>query len=222
MALTLRTDGSSAPNLVGAAWWNDYYDLLTGAMNDQPVYLYYQPASGSNPPALKLQTNGNADLLKGFNSGGTNVFQVDSNGNVTASGTLAVTGAATFSAGVTVSSAVITGAHSATITIGNSSGDISLSPESGHWTYLNTTASGSAYVDNSGNITAPNFNGYLNGSISGNSNYANSAGSAGSATNATNASNIGSIRNGSATNVPIYTGTNTPSSPPTGSIWIKA
>jgi hypothetical protein len=222
MALTLRTDGSGSPNLVGAAWWNDYYDLLTGTMNDQPVFLYYEPSSGTNPPTLKLQSNGNANLLAGYSSTSTVVFTLDSNGNVVVAGTLAVTGAVTFSAGVTVSAAVITGAHSATITIGNSSGDISLSPESGHWTYLNTTASGSAYVDNAGNITAPNFTGYLNGSISGNANYANSAGSAGSATNATNANNIGSIRNGSTTNVPIYTGTNTPSSPPTGAIWIKA
>lgn len=80
MALTLRTDGSSAPNLVGAAWWNDYYDLLTGSMNDQPVYLYYEPASGSNPPTLKLQSNGNADLLWFQNSGGTKVLYVSTAG----------------------------------------------------------------------------------------------------------------------------------------------
>jgi hypothetical protein len=219
MALTLRTDGSGSPNLVGAAWWNDYYDLLTGSMNDQPVFLYYEPSAGTNPPVLKLRSNNNTNLLEGHNSAGTTVFYIDSSGNFTVSGTLAVTGAATFSAGVTVSGAVITGAHSATITIGNSSGDVQIAPESGHWTYLNTTASGSAYVDNSGNITAPNFNGYLNGSISGNANYANSAGSA---TNATNASYIGTIRNGSATNVPIYTGTSTPSGQPVGAIWIKA
>lgn len=39
MALTFRTNGSSAPNLVGAAWWNDYYNLLTGAMQDQEVTI---------------------------------------------------------------------------------------------------------------------------------------------------------------------------------------
>jgi len=37
MALTLRTNGSSGINLVSSIWWNDYYNLLTGVMNDQPV-----------------------------------------------------------------------------------------------------------------------------------------------------------------------------------------
>jgi predicted outer membrane repeat protein len=36
------------------------------------------------------------------------------------------------------------------------------------------------------------------------------------------ATGIPTTRNGSATSVPIYTGTSTPSSPPTGAIWIKA
>jgi hypothetical protein len=39
MPLTLRTNGSGATNLVTAAWWNDYYNLLTGNMNDQPIQL---------------------------------------------------------------------------------------------------------------------------------------------------------------------------------------
>jgi hypothetical protein len=39
MALTLRTNGSSGANLVTASWWNDYYNLLTGSMVDQPVTL---------------------------------------------------------------------------------------------------------------------------------------------------------------------------------------
>lgn len=37
MALTLRTNGSGGANLVGAIWWNDYYNLLTGVMSDQPI-----------------------------------------------------------------------------------------------------------------------------------------------------------------------------------------
>jgi hypothetical protein len=88
MALTLRTDGSGSPNLVGAAWWNDYYDLLTGSMNDQPVFLYYKPGSSTSTPALELQTNGNAPLLVGLGSGGATKLSVDSSGNLTASGAL--------------------------------------------------------------------------------------------------------------------------------------
>lgn len=39
MALTLRLNGSQAQNLVTASWWNDYYNLLTGVMTDQPVTI---------------------------------------------------------------------------------------------------------------------------------------------------------------------------------------
>lgn len=38
MALTLRTNGTGG-GIVSAAWWNDFYNLLTGAMNDQAVTL---------------------------------------------------------------------------------------------------------------------------------------------------------------------------------------
>jgi hypothetical protein len=40
MALTVRVDGSvvgGQPNTATAAWWNDYHDLLTGAMTDQDL-----------------------------------------------------------------------------------------------------------------------------------------------------------------------------------------
>lgn len=39
MALTLRQNGSTSANLVTASWWNDYYNLLTGVMTDQPVTI---------------------------------------------------------------------------------------------------------------------------------------------------------------------------------------
>jgi hypothetical protein len=38
MALTLRTNGSGG-GIVSSGWWNDYYNLLTGSMNDQAVTL---------------------------------------------------------------------------------------------------------------------------------------------------------------------------------------
>lgn len=37
MPLTVRTDGTGSTNLITAQWFNDYHDLLTGAMADQPV-----------------------------------------------------------------------------------------------------------------------------------------------------------------------------------------
>lgn len=51
MALSRKTDGTGAANLVTAAWWNDFYDLLTGAMSDQPVTIANQVTSN------KLQVN---------------------------------------------------------------------------------------------------------------------------------------------------------------------
>ena len=36
MALTFRSNGVGG-GLVSASWWNDYYNLMTGVMNDQPV-----------------------------------------------------------------------------------------------------------------------------------------------------------------------------------------
>lgn len=39
MPLTRRTNGSGGSNLVGASWWNDYMDLLTGVMTDQQVKI---------------------------------------------------------------------------------------------------------------------------------------------------------------------------------------
>ncbi|GHO55531.1 hypothetical protein [Ktedonobacter robiniae] len=39
MALIVRQNGTGAANLVQAQWFNDYYNLLTGAMADQPVTI---------------------------------------------------------------------------------------------------------------------------------------------------------------------------------------
>ncbi len=39
MALTVRTNGTGASNLITAQWFNDYHDLLTGVMADQPVTI---------------------------------------------------------------------------------------------------------------------------------------------------------------------------------------
>src|SRR5258708_284363 len=39
MPLTVRTNGSSGPNIITAAWFNDIRDLLTGVMQDQEVTI---------------------------------------------------------------------------------------------------------------------------------------------------------------------------------------
>jgi hypothetical protein len=60
MALTLRLNGSLAQNLVTASWWNDYYDLLTGVMLDQPITLrpvvtHKMIANSAGAPTAALQ-----------------------------------------------------------------------------------------------------------------------------------------------------------------------
>lgn len=87
MALTLRGDGTGSAFLVSSGWWNDYYNLLTGVMTDQPVTLKYTPGASGSIPVLKLSSNGNAPLVQGFN-GVTQKYQVDASGNVTASGSV--------------------------------------------------------------------------------------------------------------------------------------
>ncbi len=89
--LSTRVDGESQGTIT-ANWYNDFMQVLTGVMNDQPIYIYYQPGAGTNPPALKIKTNGNAGLLQGLNSAGSQVFLVDASGNLTAAGTLYVGG----------------------------------------------------------------------------------------------------------------------------------
>lgn len=39
MPLTVRTNGSTSVNIISASWFNDYYNLLTGAMQDQEVTI---------------------------------------------------------------------------------------------------------------------------------------------------------------------------------------
>lgn len=39
MALTVRSNGSTSANIITASWFNDYYNLLTGAMQDQEVTI---------------------------------------------------------------------------------------------------------------------------------------------------------------------------------------
>lgn len=62
MPLTVRSNGSSSGNIIQASWFNDYHDLLTGLMPDQPVTikntLSLQAIGGppATAPALALNT----------------------------------------------------------------------------------------------------------------------------------------------------------------------
>jgi hypothetical protein len=90
VALTLRTNGSSGVNLVSAAWWNDYYNLLTGVMTDQIVTLktdlILQGLSGA-PAAPTLALAAGTSLSVGLYK--YVVTFVDNNGGETLAGTSA-------------------------------------------------------------------------------------------------------------------------------------
>lgn len=58
MALTRRADGTGAANRVTAAWWNDFMDLFTGVMTDQPVtFGNTLRANGNTTLAAKAWVN---------------------------------------------------------------------------------------------------------------------------------------------------------------------
>lgn len=85
MALTLRTNGSGTANLVGAQWFNDYYDLLTGLMTDQIVtfetdVILESILSGTiAAPVLSLNTG----TALGIGSYGYFITYVDASGGET-------------------------------------------------------------------------------------------------------------------------------------------
>ena len=217
MPLTVRSNGTGG-GIVSAAWWNDYYNLLTGAMNDQAVALNYRPGSANGLATLTLKGDGNNPLLLGYDTDNTTVTTtLDHSGNLTLSGNIntpatlnaipaALPGATTsylivrvsgnasgraslglradgsgnlrlgkngtsyatelytdgsqlvIGSNLTVTGGVITGANGASITVGNGSSDVLLSPAAGHWTYLNSTASFSSFVDNVGTLTINGIN----------------------------------------------------------------
>lgn len=80
MPLTEKSDGLAEANRFTAPWVNDFFDLLTGIMNDQAVTLDYEPGSGTTP-TLTLKGDGHGPLLKGLKTDGvTMAFQIDANG----------------------------------------------------------------------------------------------------------------------------------------------
>lgn len=91
MTLSVLTSGA----LAGVGDVNQYYDLLTGVTTDQPVELNYRPGSGTTPTLL-LDGDGHGPLIKGYKTDhSTSAFSLDSSGNLTIAGALAIVGALT-------------------------------------------------------------------------------------------------------------------------------
>lgn len=69
MALTLRTNGSGSSNLIQAAWFNDFYNLFTGSMQDQPITFKHNQtlqAIGTTPNApIAVIASGSGGLSVG-------------------------------------------------------------------------------------------------------------------------------------------------------------
>ncbi len=100
MPLTIRENGNTSANLVTAQWWNDFFNLLTGTMNDQPVTISYLP-SGSTNSTLTLVGNGNANILVVQTNTGTNFLTLNG------TGTLYISGVSNFNSNVNLASTAI-------------------------------------------------------------------------------------------------------------------
>lgn len=88
MALTYKSDGLSVANKFTHTWVDDFTDLLTGVMTDQPVTLDYAPGAAGSP-TLALKGDGNNPLLKGYKADGTTqAFALDSGGALTVASTM--------------------------------------------------------------------------------------------------------------------------------------
>lgn len=101
MPLTLRQNGSQSANLVTAQWWNDYYNLLTGLMNDQPVTLSYLPGSAASTATLTITSNGNAPYLNVVSSTGNTMLSIGPTGTLSVSSQFTASGLIVANAGIT-------------------------------------------------------------------------------------------------------------------------
>ena len=119
--MALRTISNGA--LAGVADVNDYKNLLTGVMTDQPVEFNYRPGAGTTPTLL-LDGDGHGPLIKGLKTDHTTqAFQIDASGNLTIAGgatiagalagvtTLAASGAVTLSSTLAVTTSITRGGN---------------------------------------------------------------------------------------------------------------
>lgn len=200
MALTLRTNGTGG-GIVSAAWWNDYYDLMTGTMTDQVVTLNYRPGTNDGNASLKLKGDGNVPLLKGYDTNSSTITStLDHSGNLTLSGTVV---SAVMAAQPTAVPASTT-SYLYTKVNGESSGRSSLG--------IRSDGSGNLRFGNNG--TSYQTEMYTDGT-----NIVVSTGIVGPA-----AAVIPMTRNNAANAAVLFTGTSTPTvgTAPTGSVWVKA
>lgn len=69
MPLTRRQNGNNPSNIIQASWFNDFLDLLTGYMPDQPVTINNTlTANALSTDNGKISTDGNGNLI--LNGGG--------------------------------------------------------------------------------------------------------------------------------------------------------
>lgn len=88
MALTRRGDGTGAAFQVNSAWWNDYYDLLTGAMTNQPVTIANTitslvaavPGTITSYLQVKVSGEGNGRASVGLNNNGSGNLRLGNSG----------------------------------------------------------------------------------------------------------------------------------------------
>lgn len=236
MALTVRADGQT----IHSNWVNDYHDLLTGAMTDQPVTLktgLTVSAIGAAPAAPSAAATTGTTLGIGVYKHAVTFVAADG-GETLAGAQSTVT---TSSGNQAVALTLIPTGPSGTVKrnlyrtiVGGSQLKLVTSINDNTTTsYTDSTADGSLGVnaplnpsfggslvlkDSSGTIKAQVFS---NGAVWFDGGTITSDGS-GDLTATAFWGKIKTIRNGTAQVNTIFTGTGTPSSPAVGDIWIKA
>ncbi len=94
MALTVRTNGTGASNLITAQWFNDYHDLLTGVMADQYVTIHNGlslKAVANSPTAPTLTLASGTSLSMGAYTYGVAFLMGDGESRVGATTTITTT-----------------------------------------------------------------------------------------------------------------------------------
>lgn len=155
MALTTQQNGTTVggvDNQARASWWNDYKDVLTGVMHDQPITLNYRPGAVTQP-TLTLKGDGQNALLKGYDTDNTTVVAtLDHSGNLTVSGNATVGGASGGQFGYTSPAVFYNTPFSGATALGHAFGTWDGSASHVPFSIGGQFNAAKAYVDNSGNF----------------------------------------------------------------------
>ncbi len=156
MPLTRRADGTQAVNQVYASWWNDFMDLLTGAMTDQNVTIgnvvkvTRQGSTSQGTDFYQMQATTNAAHQYNLYIGGSGEFGIW-DGTAAAAMLSGTASGLTLAGNLTLTGTTLTAGNKGNIVFStDAGGDVSINTGASGLVYLNGTK---AYVDSGGYFT---------------------------------------------------------------------